>query len=76
MANYTIEDLNEMLFTAMEKVMAGDMDLDRAAQVADLGQVVVNAAKVQVQFCQVREDATAPTFFGPQERTKAIGRDK
>lgn len=75
MATYTIDDLNDMLFTAMEKVMDGTMDLDRAAKVADIGQVVVNAAKAQTDFCKVRDDAGKPAFFGERERTKAIGHD-
>lgn len=47
-----IEDLRNILFETMEKLMDDDdpMDLDRAKAVADVAQVVVNTAKVEVDF--------------------------
>lgn len=47
-----IEDLRNILFETMEKLMDEDdpMDLDRAKAVAVVAQVVVNTAKVEVDF--------------------------
>lgn len=74
MAVYTIDDLNETLFTAIEKVMEGTMDLERAEKIAALGQTIVNAAKVQVDFCKHHDGAETPAFFKGQQRTKVLGR--
>lgn len=47
-----IEDLRNMLFETMERLMDGDdpMDLDRAETVGKVAQVIVNSAKVEVDF--------------------------
>lgn len=46
----TIDDLREMLFETMQAVKDGSMDLGRAKAMGDLGQVVINTAKVEVQY--------------------------
>ncbi len=47
-----IEDLRNALFETIERLMDEDdpMDLDRAESVAKVAQVVVNTAKVEVDF--------------------------
>jgi hypothetical protein len=47
-----IEDLRNMLFETMEKLLDPDdpMDLDRAETVGKVAQVVINSAKVEVDF--------------------------
>ena len=47
-----IEDLRNILFETMEKLMDDDdpMDLDRAEAVGKVAQVIVNSAKVEVDF--------------------------
>lgn len=47
-----IQDLRNILFETMEKLMDDEdpMDLDRAKAVAGVAQVVVNTAKVEVEF--------------------------
>lgn len=47
-----IEDLRNILFETMEKLMDDDdpMDLERAETVAKVAQVIVNSAKVEVDF--------------------------
>jgi len=47
-----IEDLRNMLFETMERLMDADdpMDLDRAETVGKVAQVIVNSAKVEVDF--------------------------
>ncbi len=46
----TIDDLREMIFETMRAVKDGSMDIERAKTVGDLGQVVINSAKVEVQY--------------------------
>lgn len=47
-----LEDLRNHLFAALEGLLDEDnpMDLDRAETVAKVAQVIVNSAKVEVDF--------------------------
>ena len=47
-----MEDLRNHLFATLEALQDEDnpMDLDRAKTIADVAQVVINTAKVEVQF--------------------------
>ena len=67
-----IEDLRNILFETMEKLMDDEdpMDLDRAETVAKVAQVVVNSAKVEVDFIK-QTGAGGSTFIqnqSPQQR--------
>jgi hypothetical protein len=71
MSTYTIEDLRDILFATIEKVGSGDMDLDRAKHIAELGQVMVNSGKVEVDFLRTTGSSADSKFFGSAERTQA-----
>ena len=47
-----IEDLRNLLFETMERLMDENdpMDIDRANAVGKVGQVIVNSAKVEADF--------------------------
>ena len=47
--SYKIEDLRNMLFVTMENLLdkQNPLDLDRAKVIGELGQVIVNSAKVE-----------------------------
>lgn len=55
MPNNKIDDLRNHLFATLEALADKDdpMDLDRARAVADVAKVIVDSAKVEVQFLQV-----------------------
>lgn len=44
-----INDLREHLFDTIAQVKQGTMDLARAKQIADVGRVIVDSAKVEVE---------------------------
>lgn len=50
-----IEDLRNHLFATLEALSDKEnpMDLDRARAIADVGRVLVDSAKVEVQFLDV-----------------------
>jgi len=52
-----IEDLRNHLFVAIEQLMDKEnpMPLDRAQTVADVAQVIVNSAKVEVDFLRAAD---------------------
>ena len=49
-----IEDLHNHLFVTLEGLQDKDnpMELDRAKTIADVAQVIINSAKVEVQFIE------------------------
>lgn len=47
-----IDDLRNILFETIDAVREGKLDLERAKMVGELSQVMVNSAKVEVQFVQ------------------------
>ncbi len=50
MSGNTISDLRKHLFDAIQGVRDGSMDVDKAKTVAELSKVVVESAKVEVDF--------------------------
>ncbi len=46
----TIEDLRERLFAAIDGVKAGTTSIEQAKTISDLSQVIVNTAKVEVDY--------------------------
>lgn len=56
-----INDLREILFEAMEKLHSGEMDVERAKQIANIGQVIVNSAVAETRH--IRESGGNGTGF-------------
>jgi hypothetical protein len=48
----TIEDLRTALFETIAAVRDGTMPLDKAKAISELSQVIVNTAKVEVDFAK------------------------
>ena len=55
MSSKTIEDLREHLFAAIAGVKDGSVSIEQAKTIGDLSQVVVNTAKVEVDFIRTTE---------------------
>jgi hypothetical protein len=53
MARNKIEDLRDHLFEIIEMLKENDMEIDKAKAIADIAQVIVNSAKVEVDFIKV-----------------------
>ena len=64
-----IEDLRNHLFATLEALQdeKEPMELERAKAIADVAQVLVNSAKVEVDFIKATGRA-AGTGFIPEER--------
>ena len=50
MAKNKINDLRDHLFEAMERLKDGDIDIQTAKAMADVGQVIINSAKIEIDF--------------------------
>lgn len=67
-----IDDLRNHLFATLEALSDTEkpMDLDRARAIADVARVVVESAKVEVQFLQATERREGTGFITlPEEPT-------
>lgn len=77
-----ITDLRNHLFATLEALQDPDnpMDIERARAVADVGQVIVNSVKVEVDFIRAISDAppSVPTtgFITAPDHPRLIGSGK
>jgi len=73
MARNKINDLRDHLFATLEALQdeKEPMDLDRARAIADVAQVIINSAKVEVDFLKATGRAEGTDFI-PEERSKKL----
>lgn len=64
-----IEDLRNHLFATLEALQDEEkpMEIERAKSIADVAQVIVNSAKIEVDFIRAT-GRSAGTGFIPEER--------
>lgn len=69
----TIDDLREHLFATLKALRDPDnpMDLQRAKTIAEVAQVAINSAKVEVEAMKVTDGAIASGFLERLEAPKA-----
>lgn len=61
-----IDDLRAHLFDAMKSLKDGTMDVERAKAMAETAQVIINSAKVEVDFLRV--NGGVGTGFIPEQK--------
>lgn len=62
MAAKKMQDLRDALFETLEGVKSGKMDVEKAKAITSIAQVLVNSAKVEVDFLK-NVNATGNTGF-------------
>lgn len=55
-----IADLREGLFDAMELLKAGKLDVDQAKAISEMSQVIINSAKVEVDYIKANNGGETP----------------
>jgi len=50
MARNKINDLRDHLFETLERLKDGDIDIETARAITDVSQVIINSAKIEVDF--------------------------
>jgi len=70
-----INYLRQSLMDAMDKLMDGKIDIATAKAMADLGQVLVNSAKVEADLMHKNEDFNG-TGFMRNINPKTLGHEK
>ena len=66
-----INDLRNHLFSTLEALQDTDnpMDIDRAKAISDVAQVIINSAKIEVDFIKATGRSEG-TGFIPEEKIK------
>lgn len=62
----SIADLRAHLFDTIAALKAGTMEVEKAKAIGDIAQVVINSAKVEVDFLRVRDGNSRGTGFIPE----------
>jgi hypothetical protein len=72
----TINDLRELLFSTMEDLRAGKIDVEKAKQIGNIGQVIVNSAVAEVRHLK-ESGGTGTGFIEPSDQpVKRIARER
>ena len=70
------EDLKNHLFATLEGLLDEEspMDIERASAVAKVGQVIVNAAKLEIEARKLAKDSSVniplPTFYTEENKNQ------
>jgi len=69
-----IEDLRNHLFETLEDLRDKEkpMDLDRAKAIAQVGQVIVNSAKVENDFLKITGNVSGSGFINNGDQKPAL----
>lgn len=59
----TIDDLRALLFETIAGVKDGTLSIDKAKTISDLSQVMVNSAKVEVDFAKATGNKAGSGFL-------------
>lgn len=70
--NYGIDDLRRRLFETIDGVKSGAVSLDQARQVSELAQVIVNTAKVEVDYVRATDAASKSTFLESKPQAPSL----
>lgn len=71
MSDYSIDDLRKRLFETIDGVKAGTINLEQARTISELSQVVVNSAKVEVEFLRAT-DGSESKFLASAKKEPAL----
>lgn len=71
-----IQDLRNELFDTITMIKNGEIDLDKAKAITDIAQVLVNSAKVEVDFIRALDGIGTGSGFIPIEPNKALNEGK
>lgn len=67
--NKNVDDLRAVLFSMIEGVKSGDISLEKAKTIGELSQVIVNSAKMEVEFIKATNGkGQASGFLGSQPK--------
>jgi len=62
-----LSELNEILFNTLRKLENKEIDLDQARAVSNMGNTIINNAKVQLDAYKLTGGKTGTHLFGPND---------
>ena len=62
-----LNDLRTALFDTLEKVKSGELELEKARAINDIGKTLIDSAKVEVQYLEAIGGAGESTFIAPED---------
>lgn len=68
----TLDDLRERLFAAIDGVRDGSVTVDKARAINDLGQAIINSAKVEVDYLRVSAEKKSRFLARPAPRCQRL----
>ena len=68
MARNKINDLRDHLFETLERLKDGDIDIETARAITDVSQVIINSAKIEVDFIKATGSTKDSGFMKLQEQ--------
>ena len=72
MAKNKIQDLRDHLFETIEMLKDGDMEIDKARAIAEVAQVIVNSAKIEVDYIKAIDAMNGTGFIQADNGAKPI----
>ena len=72
MARNKINDLRDHLFETLERLKEGDIDIATAKAMADVGQVIINSAKIEIDFIKATGSTKDSGFIKLQENNEKL----
>jgi hypothetical protein len=66
-----IDTLRDTLFDTMQKLKDGTLDVEKAKTIGDLSQVIINSAKVEVDFVRANGGGKSDFFSNPIKQISA-----
>jgi hypothetical protein len=63
-----LSDLRAALFDTLEKVKSGQLELDKARTINEIGKTLIDSAKVEVNYLEVIGGAGESTFIAPEDQ--------
>lgn len=71
-----LSDLRDHLFETIEKLKDGDLDVTKARTIADVAQVIINSAKVEVDFLKATDGRVGSGFMEAGELVGTVERPR
>lgn len=66
-----IDDLRESLFDALQMLKSGRLDVEKAKAISEMSQVIINTAKVEVDFIRANNGGDS-RFLGARAEEEKL----
>lgn len=61
-------DLREALFDTLDKVRNNEIPVDKAKQICDIAQVIINSANAETNFIKIIKSEQGTGFMGLEDK--------